>query len=92
MIEIDKIWLRAWVLRKLFTHKFIGGRHTNFGNIPKGAPKHQWHFIKEVAKELVKEGFLLTKRTSYGLEVSINPRIIAECLSIIKKFYLDFEV
>jgi len=29
---------------------------------------------KEVAEELIKEGLLLTKPTSYGLEVSLNPR------------------
>ena len=37
---------------------------------------------KEIAKELIKRQLLLSKHTSYGLEVSLNPRKLTEIITI----------
>ncbi len=66
--------IRRSLLRKLVKHGYWGGRHTSFDNLPKGFPSHLQKDVKKVAKELIKEGILLKKLTSYGLEVSLNPR------------------
>ncbi len=50
-----------------------GGSHTSFDNLPKGFPSHVRGNVKEVAKNLIKEDLLISKPTSYGLEVSLNP-------------------
>lgn len=60
------------LLRKLLYMGKWGGNHTGFDNLPKGFPKHLRGAVKEVARELIKSGLLLTKPTSYGIEVSLN--------------------
>ena len=41
----------------------------------KGLPSHVKGDVKEAAKELIKEEILIPKPTSYGLHVSLNPRM-----------------
>jgi hypothetical protein len=43
--------------------------------------------IKEVSKELIKEGLILVKPTHYGLEVSLNPKEKKKIVEIISKYY-----
>lgn len=66
--------IRRVLLRKLVKHGYWGSRHTSFDNLPKGFPSHLRKDVKKVAKELIKEGILLRKPTSYGTETSLNPR------------------
>jgi hypothetical protein len=66
------------ILEKLMHKKYIGGRHTSEDTVIKGFPKHKRGNVKKALKELIKEGYVIPKPTSYGLEVSINPRMIAE--------------
>ena len=40
-----------------------------------------------MGKELIKKGFILNKITSYGLEVSLNPKLSKEIEDEIRKFY-----
>lgn len=60
------------LLRKLVYLGKWGGSHTSFDNLPKGFPTHLRGEVKDIAKELIKKNFLLSKPTSYGLEVSLN--------------------
>ena len=78
---MDKIEIT--ILRKLYIHKKIGGSHTSIDNLPKGFPKQLHKDVLVAAKELIKEGFLLSKPTHYGLEVSLNPRRINDIEKII---------
>ncbi len=68
--------LKGILLRKLVKHGYWGSRHTSFDNLPKGFPTHLHKEVKKVAKELIKEGLLLKKPTHYGLEVSLNPKML----------------
>jgi hypothetical protein len=43
--------------------------------------------VQEITKDLIRERFVLSKPTHYGLEVSLNPGMSAEIEQIIKKFY-----
>ncbi|MBS3133561.1 hypothetical protein J4470_05585 [Candidatus Woesearchaeota archaeon] len=78
-MDIKKI-----ILRKLFRHRIIGGKHTAVENLTKGIPKHIVGEAKEAVKELIKEGFVIPKPTSYGLQVSLNPERIEEITRIIE--------
>ena len=69
---------KGFIIKKLFQKKYIGERHTSIANLPKGLPGHLRGDIKSAAKELIGEGILLTKPTSYGLEVSLNPKKMKE--------------
>jgi hypothetical protein len=58
--------LKKIILRKLYRHRIIDGKHTAIEHLTKGLPKHMVGFAKEAVKELIKEGFILQKSTSYG--------------------------
>ena len=62
----------------------MGRRHTSEDNVTKGFPKHAHGEIKKALKLLIKEGYIVPKPTSYGLEVSLNPRTIAEIRRILE--------
>ncbi len=75
---------RKHVLRKLFRHRVIGGKHTAFEHVMSGVPGHALGDLKKAAEELIKEGFILTKPTSYGLQISLNPEKMETILEIIE--------
>lgn len=70
MKEID---IKRGLIRKLFYLGKWGRSHTSFDNLPKGFPKELRKGVKTVAKDLIKKGLLLSKPTSYGIQVSLNP-------------------
>ena len=75
------------LLGKLYKLRYIGGRHTSEDNTVKGFPKHERGNLKKALKELIKAGYIIPKPTSYGLEVSINPRMIGEIRKILEVGY-----
>lgn len=72
------------ILRKLFRHRIIGGKHTAIEHLAKGLPKHVVGAAKDAVKELIKDGLILQKPTSYGLQVSLNPERIDEISKLIE--------
>lgn len=62
------------LLRKLVYLGKWGGNHTSFDNLPKGFPKHLRGAVKIIADKLIKKGIFLSKPTSYGIEISLNPK------------------
>ena len=66
--------IKGFIVKKLFHHGYIGGRHTDIENLKKGLPSHLRGDVKEVAKYLINEGILIPKPTSYGLHISLNIR------------------
>ena len=69
--------LKAWILYKLAKHGYFHGRHTAFDNIAKGfKPQHlgrEGHKrISRLSQDLIRQGLLIRKPTSYGLHVYLN--------------------
>ncbi|MEK6901058.1 MAG: hypothetical protein AABX37_01825 [Nanoarchaeota archaeon] len=71
---MEKEETKGFIVKKLFQHGYIGGRHTDIENLKKGLPGHFKGDVKKAAKELIREGILISKQTSYGHHVSLNPR------------------
>jgi len=71
---VEKEEIVKSLLRKLLYLGKWGGSHTSIDNLPKGFPKHLRGEIKDIAKELIKKEILISKPTSYGVEVSLNPQ------------------
>jgi hypothetical protein len=71
---MEKEQAKGFIVKKLFHHGYMGGKHTDIENLKKGLPSHFRGDIKKAAKELIHEEILLPKPTSYGLHVSLNPR------------------
>ncbi len=72
------------ILRKMLLDRVVGGRHTSADNIPKGFPKHLRGEAKDALKHLIRKGYILAKPTTYGLEVSLNPRRLKEIEELVQ--------
>jgi hypothetical protein len=83
-----ELYKRA-VLEKLYKLRYIGSRHTPEDNVIKGFPKHARKDIRKAVKALIREGYIIPKPTSYGLEVSLNPRMIAEIRGILGGRFIE---
>ncbi len=74
-MKISKDEIRYRIIKKLARHKIFGAKHTSIDNLPKGMPQELHKEVINEAKEMIKEGVLMQKPNSYGLEVSLNPRM-----------------
>ncbi len=66
------------ILRKMYFARVIGGKHTAVENLKKNVPSHRKGEFEREIKGLVKIGYILLKPTGYGLQVSLNPRMIPD--------------
>jgi uncharacterized protein (DUF3820 family) len=64
--------IKGKILHKLARHEYFNEKHTAVEHLQKGFPKDIIGRVKELVKELKKEGLLTSKPTSYGEQVSIN--------------------
>ncbi len=70
--------IRKAILKKLFRHRYIGGRHTEFRNAMKGFPPPLLRDVKNEIKDLIKQGYLLSKMSTGEIHISLNPRKLNE--------------
>ena len=87
-------YIRASILYRLYKQGKWGGSHTDFENLKKGFSPRQLgkrgsKRIEQLAEELIKEGYIVAKITSYGYHVSLNPRRSAEIQKIIDGFIAE---
>jgi len=66
--------IKKFILRKLVRHRIWVHKHTSIHNLQKGLPDYlrSRKEVRKVIEELLKQRFLLSKPTNYGLEVSLN--------------------
>ncbi len=76
--------IEKFILEKMFRHGYIGGKHTSEDNIPKGLPKDAHGDVRKALKNLIRQGYVIPKTTSYGLQVSLNSTRIAEIKQILE--------
>jgi len=81
----DENKIKATILYHLRKKRVIGGVHTHFDTLRRGFPSHLGKDINKIAKELIKEGWILTKPAPYGLQVSLNKNKLKEIEEFIKK-------
>ncbi|MCX6741582.1 MAG: hypothetical protein NTX24_00175 [Candidatus Pacearchaeota archaeon] len=70
--------VRKAILKKLFKHRFVGGRHTELRNVVKGFPPNLIKDFKEEIRNLIREGFLTSKKSTGEIHISLNPRMLNE--------------
>jgi hypothetical protein len=90
MLSDDQI--RATILFKLYKRGNWGDSHTAFENLKKGFKeselgKGSLKRVEKLAKELMRSGLIIQKPTSYGLQVSLNPRQNATIIVIMKRYF-----
>ena len=64
--------IKARLLYHLRKKRVLGGVHTHFDTLRRGFPKHLGKDVENLAKQLIKDGWLIKKPASYGLQVSLN--------------------
>ncbi len=66
--------IKRFILRKLARHRMWMHKHTSIHNLSKGLPDYlrSRKGVRNVIDELLKQRFLISKPTNYGLEVSLN--------------------
>ncbi|MEK6906318.1 MAG: hypothetical protein AABW81_01715, partial [Nanoarchaeota archaeon] len=58
---------------------------TSFDTLRRGFPSHLGEDINKIARELIKQNYIVTKSTNYGLHVSLNKEKIKEIEEFIRK-------
>jgi hypothetical protein len=81
----DEENIKATLLYHLRRKKVIGGVHIPIDTLRRGFPSHLGKDIDKIAKELIRQGYIITKLTSYGLQVSLNKEKLQEIEAFIKK-------
>jgi hypothetical protein len=81
----DEDKVKATILYNLRRKKVIGGVHTHFDTLKRGFPSHMGKNINKIAKQLIKDKYIITKPSSYGLQVSLNK----SKLKAIESFIMD---
>lgn len=82
---MEEAIVKARLLYHLRKKRVLGGVHTHYDTLKRGFPKHLGKEVEDAAKQLIKERFLITKPTSYGLQVSLNKEKLVEIEDFIKK-------
>ena len=83
----DEDKIKATILYHLRRKKVIGGVHTPFDTLKSGFPSHLGKDIGKIAKELIKQGVILSKPTSYGVQVCLNKDKLREIEDFIFKVF-----
>ena len=81
----DEDKIKATILYNLRRKKVIGNVHTHFDTLKKGFPSHLRKDVEKIAKELIKEQFIIAKPASYGLQVSLNKEKLKEIEEFVLK-------
>ncbi len=86
--------IRATILFKLHKRGNWGASRTAFENIKKGFSerdfgKHGAKTVDKIAKDLIREGLIITKPTNCGMQVSLSPRQNEKIISIVREYFPD---
>jgi len=90
MLSDDAI--KATILFKLYKRGNWGASHTAFDNLQKGFKetdlgKHGKRRIEAIAKDLIRQGWIIAKPTNYGLQVALNPRENQAIIAFMRRFF-----
>lgn len=78
--------IKGKILHKMTRMGKFHHSHTSIDNMQKGFPMEIRGRVKDMTKELKKEGILISKPTGYGEEVSIDSAYKEKILFYINRF------
>ncbi len=87
----EKEEIKKRILRDMLTPPRWGGRHTEARNLRKSLPSHisstkqGQKLIDDAIKELSNAGWLLAKKSTGEIHVSLNPRMKKEIMEFVNK-------
>jgi hypothetical protein len=88
--------IKAAILFKLHKRGNWGASHIAFDNLKKGFSdedlgKHAAKRVDKLARELIRQGLIVTKPTHYGQQVSLNPREHESVIAFMKRYIPDVQ-
>lgn len=92
MISDDEI--KAALMFKLHKRGNWGASHTALDNLKKGWKESELgrrglKRVEQMARELMRQGAIIPKPTSYGTQVSLNPRQAEAIMELMRRFFSD---
>ncbi|MBS3119358.1 hypothetical protein J4475_00890 [Candidatus Woesearchaeota archaeon] len=78
--------IKGKILHKLTRAGKFEASHTAIENLQKGFPKDFIGRVKDLVRDLKKEGILMPKKTNYGEQVSVNLAMKEKVLKYIEIF------
>jgi len=78
--------IKGKILHKLTRAGKFEASHTAIENLQKGFPKDLIGRVKDLVRDLKKEGILMPKKTNYGEQVSVNLAMKEKVLKYIEIF------
>lgn len=78
--------IKGKILHKLTRKGKFEHSHTAFDYLQRGFPPDLRGRVKEMSQELIREGILFLKKTTYGKQVSINLDKKEEVMGYIDEF------
>ncbi|MFH1711159.1 MAG: hypothetical protein ABH840_02515 [Nanoarchaeota archaeon] len=81
----DEEKIKATLFYHLRRKKKIGESHTPFDTLKRGFPSHLGKDVTKIAEDLIKKGYIISKPTNYGLQVSLNKGKLQEVEDLIKR-------
>ena len=87
----DLSTVKRIILDSLITPPRWGGKHTDVRNLRKGFPtnitstKEGQKLIDKAIKELINDGWLLSKKSTGEIHISLNPRMKKEIMGYVSK-------
>ena len=93
---MDNEEIRARLMFSLARRRNWGESHTAYEHLfrqfkTEALGKAGLKNVRNIADELMREGFIIRKPTHYGLQVSLNPKMSQEIKGLIKK-KLNFDI
>ncbi len=80
---MDYSGIEKTLLRRMLMDNRIGGRHLGEQDVCRGLPSHAKGDVPKALKKLIKKGLVKNHPTSYGMQYSLNPRMIDEIQDIL---------
>lgn len=60
-----------FIIDYLLAHRYIGNKQTTYENLIRHVPSNDKKIVKNALDELIRKGFISTKRKHYGIHISL---------------------
>lgn len=67
-----------FIIDYLLAHRYIGHKQTTYDNMVRHVPASDKGIVREALDELIRKGFISTKRKHFGIHISLLPAKLEE--------------
>lgn len=78
MKNFSYIEAQIFIVNYMISHRFVGHKQTLFDNLIRYVPASDKKLVKDALEELIRKGFISTKRKHYGIHISLIPEKLDE--------------